>query len=193
MFEGERVSLRPIEARDLPALRRWHADPEVMRFWGDSAPMVAPDAFEADLRGRLATFETAGYFLIENERGEPIGRAEFERLDPDHRSAEVMILIGEVAAQGQGYGEDATRTLLRYLFETRNVHRVALQVLADNDRAIRLYERMGFVREGVLRDDLFFDGRFHDQIAMSILQPEFRRGSGTAGAASDTAPVDAGA
>ncbi len=173
MITGERVRLRPIGRGDLPVLRVWFDDPETMRFWGIPTPLVAEDQFVADLAGRFNQFDDAGYFMIELLDGTPIGRIEYERLDPQTRSAEVMILIGAAESRGQGYGTDAMVALLRYLFHQRNLHRVALSVIAGNDRAIRAYEKVGFVAEGRLRDDLFFDGAYHDQLVMSILREEF--------------------
>ncbi len=180
MLLGHRVRLRPIGRDDLPLLRAWFADPEVMRHWAKPSPLVTEDAFAADLQGRFAQFADAGYFMIQLHNGPPIGRIEFERLDPQAASAEVVILIGDRAVWGQGYGTDAMVTLLRYLFHERSLHRVALTVIASNARAARSYEKAGFVVEGTLRDDLFFEGRYHDQTVMSILRPEFDARWGTA-------------
>jgi RimJ/RimL family protein N-acetyltransferase len=143
-----------------------------MRFWATPAAFLATAAFDADLRGRFSRFDDAGYFMIAID-GNPIGRIDFEQLDEAMRSAEVMIVIGEPDERGKGYGADAMIALLRYLFHQRGLHRVALTVIAWNDRAIRSYEKIGFRAEGRYRDDLFFEGRFHDQIAMSMLRPEF--------------------
>jgi RimJ/RimL family protein N-acetyltransferase len=173
MIAAERLRLRPIRRADLPTLRAWFDDPDTMRFWGIPSPLVVEDQFEEDLAGRFRRFDAAGYFLIELLDGTPIGRIEYERLDPQTRSADVMILIGAPEARGRGYGTEAMVALLRYLFHQRNLHRVSLSVLAWNNRAIRSYEKVGFVVEGTLRDDLFFDGRYHDQVLMSMLRHEF--------------------
>jgi RimJ/RimL family protein N-acetyltransferase len=172
VIRGEHVELRPVRAGDLPVLRVWFDDPETMRFWGHPLPIVTERQFEEDLTGRFARFDDAGYFMITVE-GKPIGRIDFENLENVMRSAEAMILIGEAAERGKGYGTDAMIALLRYLFHQRGLHRVSLTVIAWNDRATRSYEKAGFVVEGRYREDLYFDGRFHDQIAMAILRPEF--------------------
>ncbi|MGH2559165.1 MAG: GNAT family N-acetyltransferase [Thermomicrobiales bacterium] len=182
MIEGELVRLRPIGPDDLSLLRRWFEDPETMRHWGTGAPLVTPHAFQDDLQGRFARFDEAGYFMIEPAEGSPIGRIDFERLSARIRSAEVMILIGDPSARGKGYGTDAMIALLRYLFHERNLHRVSLTVLAWNERAIRSYEKVGFVVEGRLRDDHFFDGRYHDQMVMGMLRPAFDARWGSASA-----------
>jgi RimJ/RimL family protein N-acetyltransferase len=173
MIPGSRVNLRPIGPDDLPILRRWFDDPQTMRHWAQPQPLVPSGRFEADLAGRFARFDEAGYFMIDTGDGTPIGRIEFERLSMANRNAEVMILIGEPSARGKGYGADAMVALLGYLFRQRNIHRVSLTVLAWNERAIRSYARVGFLAEGRLRDDVYADGRYQDQIVMAILRDEF--------------------
>jgi RimJ/RimL family protein N-acetyltransferase len=173
MLNERRVTLRPIRATDLPLLLQWLNDPQLMRHWAQPAPIVTEEQLARDLAGRFARFDTAGYFMIEREDGTPIGRIEFEQLDDRSRSAEVMILIGDAAARGKGYGTEAMVALLRYLFHQRNLHRVYLTVLAWNIAAQRSYAKVGFVVEGRLRDDLYFDGKFHDQFVMGILREEF--------------------
>ncbi len=174
--------MRPFRAADLPVMRAWFDDPDVMRFWGQRQSFVPDHAFEVDLLGRFSHFDRDGYFAIvpkvtgaesQGSPDAPIGRIEWEGLDPQARSAEVMVLIGRPDYWGGGYGTDAMVSLLRYLFWSRNLHRVSLSVLAWNARAIRSYEKAGFVREGVLRSDVFDGGRYHDQVLMAVLRPEF--------------------
>jgi RimJ/RimL family protein N-acetyltransferase len=188
VIEGTLVSLRPFRAADLPVMRSWFDDPSVMRFWGQRQPVVGERAFEADLAGRFSRFDRDGYFAIVPKVApgglplvfdEPIGRIEWEGLDPQTRSTEVMILVGNPDYWGGGFGTDAMVNLLRYLFWSRNLHRVSLSVLAWNARALRSYEKAGFVREGLLRSDVFDGGRFHDQVVMAILRPEFEARWGT--------------
>jgi RimJ/RimL family protein N-acetyltransferase len=173
VIAGEQVRLRPISQNDLVPLRRWAADPEIMRFWTKPQSIVTEDQFESDLRERFSRFDNAGYFVIEDQAGKAIGRIEFERLSMIERSAEVMILIGEADARGRGLGSDAMIALLGYLFQQRDLHRVYLTVLSDNQAAIRSYEKVGFTVEGVLREDVYFDGIGHDQLVMSMLRNDF--------------------
>jgi ribosomal-protein-alanine N-acetyltransferase len=173
MIEGAKVRLRPIEKNDLALLRQWANDAKLMRFWSNPKPIVTGRHFEDDLNVRFATFDYAGYFMIEDPERNAIGRIEFERLSVRERSAEVMILIDDEQARGQCFGSDAMVALLRYLFHQRDLHRVWLTVLAWNQPAIRSYEKVGFVREGVLRQDVYFEGVAHDQLVMAMLRPEF--------------------
>ena len=173
MLAGERVTLRPVRAGDLPAMRRWFDDPETMAFWASPRPFVTEREFEPDLSGRFARFDPAGYFAILAPTGEPIGRIDYELLDDRNRSAEIGILIGEASGRGLGYGPDAIVALLKHLFWDRNLHRVDLTVLSWNERAMRAYRRIGFVDEGIHRDHRFVDGGYVDEVHMSVLRPEF--------------------
>ncbi|MGH2532344.1 MAG: GNAT family N-acetyltransferase [Thermomicrobiales bacterium] len=149
---------------------------------GIGSPLETSDHFQGDLHGRFGRFDDAGYFLIVLADGTPVGRIEFERLSTRAWSAEVMILIGDALARGKGYGADALVALLRYLFHVRHLLRVSLSVLAGNERAIRSYDRVGFAMEGRLRDNLYFGGRYHDQLVMGILRTDFDARWGSADA-----------
>jgi len=93
--------------------------------------------------------------------------------DPDTRSCSYRIAVS-AHARDRGIGTAATRLLIDYVFdeidEPAPVNRIGLEVFAFNPRAIHVYERLGFVREGVLRDALYWDGAFHDAIVMSVLR-----------------------
>lgn len=172
MLWGEQVVLRPFRADDLPIMRKWLRDPETAHTWG-RAPIVTDDAFEADLAGRFTRFDQAGYFAIEDEQGALIGRIEYEQLDPIDRTVELMIMLGSPERRGRGLGTDALRTLILHLFSDRQIERVWLTVLAWNTAAIRTYEKIGFVREGLRREDIWLDGAWHDQLVMGLIRREF--------------------
>jgi RimJ/RimL family protein N-acetyltransferase len=173
MIQGELVTLRPVAAGDLPAMRRWFDDPETMKYWGVPRPFVPERLFEEDLSGRFSRFDSEGYFMVLAPNGEPVGRIDFDSMDERNRSCELGILIGEHQARNKRYGSDAIITLLKYLFRDRNLHRASLTVLAWNERAIRAYRRVGFQEEGTLRDHRYADGRYVDELQMSILRREF--------------------
>ena len=175
MIVGTRVTLRPFRLDDLTALRRWHADPQITRFWGARYPIVAEHAFASDLApgGRFTQFDANGYFCICDESGRAIGRIDYEGLTLRQRMAELSILIGEKDAWSRGYGSEAIVLLLEWLFNDRGAHRVWLEVFPDNARAVRAYEKVGFVREGTLRETWFVEGRWHDEHIYGILRQEF--------------------
>ena len=82
-------------------------------------------------------------------------------------------MIGDKAYWSQGYGTDAMLTFVRFGFDEMNLHRIDLTVDADNPRAIRCYQKCGFVEEGRLRENRYQQGKYGDQLVMSILRDEF--------------------
>jgi RimJ/RimL family protein N-acetyltransferase len=174
MIRGRRVTLRPFQRADLPALRRWFDDGAVMPYWGERRPLVADVQFERDLEpdGRFTTFDASGYFCICDEHARPIGYLEYTGLAGRDRRAQLGILLGERDALDQGYGSEAIVVLLNWLFNQQNAQRVWLGVEADNPRTMRVYERIGFTREDTLRRHNFYDGAWHDQHFYGILRDE---------------------
>jgi RimJ/RimL family protein N-acetyltransferase len=106
---------------------------------------------------------------IETPDGRLIGYVRLKRGQPEDRHADFGIAI-ERAYWDQGYGTDATRTLLRFGFEEMGLHRIALGVLAENARARRVYDKCGFREEGVLRAAHYRFGRWCDLVLMAILE-----------------------
>jgi aminoglycoside 6'-N-acetyltransferase len=164
-LRGERVTLRPLEAADVPRLVEIAADPEVARWW--------PGVSEEDLR-RLIESGDVFSFAIELE-GELIGLAQAgEERDPDYRHASVDLFLG-TAWHGRGLGADTVRTLVRWLFEDRGHHRITIDPAAANERAIRSYERAGFKRVGVMRRyERSADGEWHDGLLLDLLPEDLR-------------------
>jgi RimJ/RimL family protein N-acetyltransferase len=79
---------------------------------------------------------------------------------------------------GNGLGSDALRVVIRLAFDKMNLNRVWLTVLVDNPRAVRCYEKCGLVREGLLRQESFVDGKYRDVLMMAILRQDYERTRG---------------
>ena len=90
------------------------------------------------------------------------------------RKAEMAIVL-DPEQQQKGYGSEAIGLLLELAFDYMNLNRVHLRVYSDNARAIACYEKCGFVREGIMRQDTFSCGEYRDTIIMSVLRDEWRR------------------
>lgn len=166
------VSLRPITERDLPDLLRWRQDPEVVQFW-DEAPADLDACREETLEIGVGP---VWRFIIEWQ-GRGVGNIEYHHpyADTDYLwTAGIDIFIGEPDARDRGVGTEAVRTMLRFLFEEKRVHRVTIDPEVGNARAIRSYQKAGFRLDGVLRhNDRFADGRYADTQYMSIIEAEW--------------------
>jgi RimJ/RimL family protein N-acetyltransferase len=94
--------------------------------------------------------------------------------DVTGRHCNLGISIGERESWGKGYGRDAVRLLVDYAFKHHNLVKVCLTTTVDNERAIRAYEAAGFEREGVLRRQVWSEGRYQDIVAMGVLRDDVR-------------------
>ncbi|WP_043630140.1 GNAT family N-acetyltransferase [Nonomuraea candida] len=174
-LKGERVTLCPVGPEHVAGLLEAVTDPEVRRLTGSHAPFDAESlrlwySTRAGQADRLDLAITAG--------GEYAGEIVLNELDTDNLACNLRIMLGPRAA-GKGYGTEAIELVLAHAFGTTPLHRISLGVYAFNERARHVYKKVGFVEEGVERDALLWDGRWHDAVLMSILRPEWQARSGS--------------
>ena len=169
MIEGERVQLRRMGPQDAADVVRLRSDPDVQaQLFSERPPTVAEHLrWLADVDARGDRHE---FMIVERTSGRSVGTIGLSRIDPTHRRAEYGVLIGEPGARGKGLASEASRLLLDYAFRTLGLVRVYLHVFADNAAAVRLYERVGFLREGLLRRHVYKGGRFRDVVAMAAVR-----------------------
>lgn len=173
-IEGRRVVLRRHHIEDLPDVRRWYRDPEIARLTRYTLRPMSDEEIDRFFHGRLMSPESVAYAIDVRETGRLIGLTTFSNLDPDNGSVLFHISIGEPDAWGRGYGTEATELMLGLAFETIGLHRVGLSVFSFNERAIRSYEKAGFLIEGRERQAILRDGQRWDEITMGVLAPEWR-------------------
>lgn len=172
VLTGDRVVLRPFEAADVAAMTEVLGDEELVTLTGGHAP----DLDEAQLAewygSRNAQPDRLDLAIEERASGACVGEAVLNEWDPDNRSCNFRIAIG-AAGRGKGLGTEATRLIVGHGFEQLGLHRISLEVYAFNPRARRVYEKVGFVAEGVLRDVLRHGDEWVDSTMMSILSHEW--------------------
>jgi len=179
LFQGELVRFVAAEPQLAAGLfAKWMRVSEFVRLLDtDPARLLSVDMykewFEKDLVEQQKNDEL--FFLIRTlEEDLTIGLIGLDGIQWVHGDAWVGIGLGEREYWGKGYGTDAMRILLRYAFEELNLHRLSLSVFEYNSRAIRSYEKVGFVIEGRARQFLNRDRRRYDMIFMGILRDEWK-------------------
>jgi RimJ/RimL family protein N-acetyltransferase len=172
-LEGRLVRLRARDEGDDARNFLWMNDPDVTHFIEVRYPTShrAQVAFVANDPG---PGYGSGRFAIDTLDGVHIGNVSLRQASPEDRSAELGITIGDKRYWDRGYGSDAMYVTCRFGFQHMNLHRIGLDVFDDNPRAMRVYERLGFVHEGRKRDADFRDGKYRDKVMMSLLEDELR-------------------
>lgn len=165
--------LRKPEPEDIRALYEQKNDGAIARLLGGFSTGYS----EADLVQWLEFHRTRQdevLWVIADQGTEVcVGHVGLYEIDYRIRDAEFAIMIGKPATWGRGLGTACTRFAVEYGFQQLNLNRIHLSVLASNERALRLYEKIGFQREGVLRQAQYKDGEYLDVIVMGLLRGEY--------------------
>lgn len=172
---GKRVRLRGAERSDLEKFVTWINDPEVTAGLTLFLPMSSVDE-EKWFENAMQRPQEEKPLVIDMKDGTDwrlIGNSSFFAFDWVARSAEVGIMIGDKTVWNQGFGSEVMTLLLRHGFGTLNLNRIYLRVFAENKRAIRAYEKVGFVHEGCMRQAAYKNGSYSDVLYMSVLREEW--------------------
>ena len=166
VLEGDAVRLTPLADGDSDALFGWINDRELVVLSAPFAPVerAAHDAWFDAVRTRD---DTAIFAIRLREGDRLVGTCQLHSIGAPEGEAELQIRIGERDAWGQGAGREAVGLLLGYGFEELGLERIHLHVFATNDRALRLYERCGFRREGMRSEPVFIEGRPTEVVLMA--------------------------
>lgn len=148
-------------------------DAESMRLTGTHQKFTV-DMVQTFLTRLPGSDDRADWAIIRVVDGAHIGEVVLNDLDPDNLTMNFRIGLAGAAVFGQGYGTEATRAVIEYAFDVVGLHRVTLGVFDFNPRAQRVYEKVGFIREGISRDALRWEGRWHNEIRMSMLTTDPR-------------------
>ncbi len=177
LLRGERVRLRAENPDVLaPSFARWSLDTEWERLLDSDPPRLPSEKKWREWMDK--ELETGGhddvFFAIRTIEGDLlIGFVALFSLYGQHGDTLVAIALGDRQYWGNGYGTDAMRVMLRYAFRELNLRRAGLIVFEYNQRAIRSYEKTGFIPEGRVRGAMLRDGRRWDYIYMGILREEW--------------------
>lgn len=169
---GEKVTLRPLVMPDAPRLVALLNDPEVSRNLRLRTPvsLAAEREFIAALAHATDQLVLA---ITVREDGRLIGVGGLHQLSDPARQSELGLFLGGPEEWGKGFGTETTRLLCAHGFEALGLNRIWLHVYADNERGLRAYARVGFRREGLLRQAALRDGAYVDVVSMSILRGEW--------------------
>jgi RimJ/RimL family protein N-acetyltransferase len=179
LFHGQLVRLAAADSEaDAEVMASWSRDSEYLRLL-DSDPAM-PESAKRRKASIIEWMEherpnSFGFMIRTLADDRLIGFVGLGGIDWPNGDGFVGIGIGKREDWGKGYGTDAMRAILRFAFAELNLHRVSLSVYAYNPRAIRSYEKAGFIVEGRLRQTVYRDGQRSDEVCMGILRQEWER------------------
>ena len=167
---GERVTLRPVEEDDLEFVTEGVNHPQVRPFVGQSFPtsLDRERRYLEEMNERLDAIQVIA--VAEDER---VGVVEFDPIDRETGVAEIGFWI-HPDHHGQGYGREALCLLVAYAFDELRIHKVTANAYDVNAASRGLLESVGFIHEGVGREDAFLDGEYHDTHYYGLLEREWR-------------------
>jgi RimJ/RimL family protein N-acetyltransferase len=174
-LDTTRLTLRALAEADVPALFTVFSDREAMRYWSRPA-MTEPAEAEALLREIQGYLESKTFFqwgIARREDGLAVGTCTLFRIDREHRRCELGYILRR-DLWGQGFATEALTAVVEHAFGALGLHRLEADIDPRNAGSIRLVERLGFKREGHLRERYFVAGDIQDSIIYGLLAPEWR-------------------
>lgn len=159
------LKLVPLNREYLEFVRTVRNDPEVNKYLFTDAH-ISREEQERWYRRQLRDEKSLVFIALADV---PIGYCQLKNIDHANHSCELGFCVAP-KHQGRGYGVTLVSELITYATDKLSMHRLYLEVFADNEKVIKLYESCGFSKEGILQDKIFKDGKFRDVVVMSIIK-----------------------
>jgi len=176
-IKGEKVVLVPIKPEEKEEFYKLATESEGSKFWYGDRGVAIPtreDFFQDWNEGYFDIVSPQRgqcFWIIVN--GEKIGQVNYNKIDLENKKVELDIIIGDEGKMGKGYGTDALKALIKYLFDNFAINKIWIEARLNNPRAIKAYEKVGFKKKGLLHQEDYFEGNFVDRVRFGILKSEF--------------------
>ena len=174
MYEGKLIRLRAYRKEDIKDALEYVNDPEIKRSMMPGIPFLYTlEDEEKWYQTNTALKDTYNFAIETLEDKKYLGGCGVNEVDWKNSKVVVGIFIGDKEYWNKGYGTDAMNVLIKFVFEQMNINKIKLVVYSFNERAIKCYEKCGFQKEGVHRQEAYKDGRYYDEIVMGLLKEEW--------------------
>lgn len=163
------VKYRPLKIEDLPYRYKWLNDPEVRKHLGTVVRDGTDMGFHQKwFEGYLKDEARKIFLILDGDKA--IGQVGLLDINLADKNACLYVLIGEKEYWGKGIGTEAVEYICEYGFKELGLHKVWLDVHAENTRAVKCYKKYGFKQEGLFRENVWYDGKYQDEIRMAIFK-----------------------
>lgn len=170
-MEDGRIYLRLMTRDDTENIIKWRNN-DAVRSQFIYQKLFTKESHEKWIETMIDTGKVVQMVIMLVEGDRPIGSVYIRDIDKEHKKGEYGVFIGEEDCLGKGYGTEAAELMTEYAFEYIGLHKLMLRVYADNERAIRSYEKAGFVKEAYLKDDVYVQGQYRDIVLMARINNE---------------------
>ncbi len=170
-MEDGRIYLRLMTRDDTENIIKWRNN-DVVRSQFIYQKLFTKESHEKWIETMIDTGKVVQMVIMLVEGDRPIGSVYVRDIDMEHKKGEYGVFIGEEDCLGKGYGTEAAELMTEYAFEYIGLHKLMLRVYADNERAIRSYEKAGFEKEAYLKDDVYVQGQYRDIVLMARINNE---------------------
>lgn len=172
MILGKKCYLTGVQRESIEQLRTWRNNPELRKYFRthrEITKVMQDDWYENRVHNNPNQYD---FEIHDSDTKKLIGHTGLYYIDWQARKAEFAIYVGDMSMRGKGIGSDALRTLIKYGFEELNLNKIWCEVYSNN-KAIDIYRKIGFIDEGVLRQNVFKNGKYLDGYVMSLLREEW--------------------
>ncbi|MBW3624655.1 MAG: GNAT family N-acetyltransferase [Armatimonadetes bacterium] len=176
MIVLDQVILRPLEPSDVDRLYAFRNNPDVTSCLGGFSTGYSRQDLVDWVNAHRNRKDELLWAIAARDDSACLGHVGLYQIEHRVRKAEFGILIGDPGWQGKGIGRAVTRTVIDFGFQQLNLHKISLSVLESNSRAVKLYESLGFAREGLLVDDQYRDGQYISSILMALFKSDWKKG-----------------
>lgn len=169
------IKLRPLALTDVDHIMTWVNEPSVVgNIAAFAGAAMTRDQEHAWIARTLASPSDVVFSIVAADDNRYLGQIGLHQIYPRAKVARLGLVIASRQDMGRGVGSAAVAAMLDHAFATLELHKVWLMIFAHNQRSAGVYHRAGFIDEGVLREEYFHQGSWHDMLRMSMLQREWR-------------------
>lgn len=169
----QNIYLKPTEKQDIDYLLTLMKNPEIMDYWF-SEPYTNKEKFTSSFDERQKDDSLRQFIAYDGD--EKIGYTLLYDINPRHRTAIFAIMLDQ-NSQGKGYAEEVVRSVVDYGFYQLNLNKITLDVVDFNEKAVHIYEKVGFEIEGKKEQQYFIKGDYHTSLSMGLLRENYERDS----------------
>lgn len=164
---GKKIYLREINKDDTDNIIKWRNCNEVRKFFIDQQ-LLTEDIHNGWLKSNVETRRAIQFIIVLKEEDLPIGSVFLKDIDLKNNKAEFGIFIGEEFGRGKGYGREALKIIVDYGFKVMKLNKIFLRALEENKAAIKCYQSVNFVCEGIFKEDVKSENQYKNIIFMAL-------------------------